>query len=105
MKNRQVLPTRVGMVPADRITSAAAFGSPHPRGDGPDWRTSRYLPMMFSPPAWGWSSQPRPRGSPQSVLPTRVGMVLAVAAWIQPPHGSPHPRGDGPNSRTALNNS
>src|ERR1700736_1907866 len=49
--------------------------SPHPRGDGPVLALVQEVPLAFSPPAWGWSAFAARDFGPNSVLPTRVGMV------------------------------
>ncbi len=70
-----VLPTRVGMVRLDYDCRSQPVSSPHPRGDGPTTVLLLHRVPKFSPPAWGWSDRPRAQIAPQSVLPTRVGMV------------------------------
>ena len=72
-----VLPTRVGMVRTGMVHSAYS--------------------ASFSPPAWGWSVDGHLCVNACLVLPTRVGMVrnrLWRCSWS----GSPHTRGDGPNT-------
>ena len=54
------------------------------------------LAKGFSPPAWGWSGRRHAHSPAIGVLPTRVGMVRSPCARRSPAHGSPHPRGDGP---------
>ena len=73
--DHNVLPTRVGMVRNLSITLTASSRSPHPRGDGPNIQHVVQCPIMFSPPAWGWSGERVVRDVSESVLPTRVGMV------------------------------
>ncbi len=70
--------------------------SPHPRGDGPSLALNRWMPLQFSPPAWGWSVGNRAAPKRAVVLPTRVGMVRMVSARRVQALRSPHPRGDGP---------
>ena len=50
-----VLPTRVGMVPRLMSQCVRQMGSPHPRGDGPQYQARCSNGTGFSPPAWGWS--------------------------------------------------
>ena len=50
----------------------------------------------FSPPAWGWSVGLIGSILQAPVLPTRVGMVRDPHGARRMRHGSPHPRGDGP---------
>ncbi len=70
-----VLPTRVGMVRVVVPEVALRKRSPHPRGDGPSQDAPEKAPVLFSPPAWGWSARQANASIPDSVLPTRVGMV------------------------------
>ncbi len=70
--------------------------SPHPRGDGPAIAMQTGGAMGFSPPAWGWSADHFESVQPDCVLPTRVGMVRAIALGPSMTACSPHPRGDGP---------
>src|ERR1700736_3341740 len=70
-----VLPTRVGMVRVDGRSALERYRSPHPRGDGPKDEHYGVIPGTFSPPAWGWSELALAVSIPESVLPTRVGMV------------------------------
>src|SRR5262249_10315799 len=72
--------------------------SPHPRGDGPLYAETRAMPLMFSPPAWGWSGIFGPAPAGLCVLPTRVGMVRSHPSSGLLRSSSPHPRGDGPPS-------
>jgi len=92
----QVLPTRVGMVRHGNREILLPRRSPHPRGDGPPDNRAGCSVAEFSPPAWGWSGLPVERLFRVVVLPTRVGMVRSRFDAAQPPHCSPHPRGDGP---------
>ena len=71
-------------------------GIPHPRGDGPAGKRGAAVVVLYSPPAWGWSSCRRRAGRAGQVFPTRVGMVRrhGMALWL--PFCIPHPRGDGP---------
>ncbi len=94
----QVLPTRVGMVRAGATVEATAYGSPHPRGDGPFKSVDEDLVALFSPPAWGWSDESAHWVRDVDVLPTRVGMVRPALCWEIETWRSPHPRGDGPIS-------
>ena len=73
-----VLPTRVGMVRAGQTGQQIVWGSPHPRGDGPFKGRTLSIQLEFSPPAWGWSVGGQRLYGPNEVLPTRVGMVLAI---------------------------
>ncbi len=95
-----VLPTRVGMVRPPRSRRPAFSCSPHPRGDGPRREPHLKGEALFSPPAWGWSGRPVHRPSRASVLPTRVGMVRHFRRGQSRRSGSPHPRGDGPRTRS-----
>ena len=91
-----VLPTRVGMVRLRGRWVGSPYGSPHPRGDGPDGNSTLIAAGQFSPPAWGWSAPLVIWRAWRAVLPTRVGMVrLSQRPPLLSP-GSPHPRGDGP---------
>ena len=72
---QHVLPTHVGMVRKAVSTISTTVGSPHPRGDGPSSPPPTLRPATFSPPTWGWSGHRHRPASPQSVLPTHVGMV------------------------------
>ena len=92
----RVLPTRVGMVRRTTTSSTWLRCSPHPRGDGPQGTTVAVTGLTFSPPAWGWSGRFCWKTDGSDVLPTRVGMVRAVALRGLRMAGSPHPRGDGP---------
>jgi len=86
----------VGMVRLAASSTAPATCSPHPRGDGPVANPGFSMPIMFSPPAWGWSGE---KGCPVvfwKVLPTRVGMVRKPGVHCRGWESSPHPRGDGP---------
>src|SRR5271166_4779787 len=74
----------------------AMRGSPHTRGDGPNWRRSRNRRAKFSPHAWGWSDLPNLLWHCSAVLPTRVGMVRQCTKTPRSPQRSPHTRGDGP---------
>ncbi len=77
-----VLPTRVGMVRAERLVSSLRKSSPHPRGDGPTSALVSPADEMFSPPAWGWSATNDGEPIQPAVLPTRVGMVRsAMREW------------------------
>ena len=72
------------------------YGSPHPRGDGPQAEVEYALAQEFSPPAWGWSASRNADIAPRTVLPTRVGMVRLALPVSAHAARSPHPRGDGP---------
>ncbi len=91
-----VLPTRVGMVRHTASNTTPRASSPHPRGDGPPRHGIARVEVEFSPPAWGWSVQPRLGRVHADVLPTRVGMVRARLLVGAQRFCSPHPRGDGP---------
>ena len=91
-----VFPTRVGMVRAAKPWRGTAGSFPHPRGDGPFWRTSKAGPLMFSPPAWGWSARSMHALRLENVFPTRVGMVRLAGGRLTIRVCFPHPRGDGP---------
>ncbi len=91
-----VLPTRVGMVRISLFIFDLDLGSPHPRGDGPNNKTGSYEVQVFSPPAWGWSGNHLRTMRPETVLPTRVGMVRRESPVPRTASRSPHPRGDGP---------
>src|SRR6266571_407620 len=83
-----------------RLIWRGVFGdgsSPHPRGDGPSSSVALRADPTFSPPAWGWSAIKLASGRDKAVLPTRVGMVRAQHRRGVARHGSPHPRGDGPD--------
>ena len=95
-----VLPTRVGMVRMGWGPKANNCRSPHPRGDGPLVRGMVSKGWSFSPPAWGWSAVRLMSERRRGVLPTRVGMVRREPAAIPRTDRSPHPRGDGPLSRS-----
>jgi len=98
--NHGVLPTRVGMVRIGASSMASSMGSPHPRGDGPIYDKVSAITAMFSPPAWGWSELSEPIQAAGVVLPTRVGMVRKERTAREVYRRSPHPRGDGPPSRS-----
>ena len=51
----EVLPTRVGMVRFPKTSRTNLPRAPHPRGDGPITAKIAKLPVVCSPPAWGWS--------------------------------------------------
>src|SRR6516164_2838147 len=91
-----VLPTCVGMVLVERIGAGGMGGSPHVRGDGPQWQEFVPHGCGFSPRAWGWSAVLPPVRTRGGVLPTCVGMVpvhrLGRLAYCR----SPHVRGDRP---------
>ena len=94
----EVLPTRVGMVREAPRHTESRCGSPHPRGDGPPPTVHRQHRDKFSPPAWGWSENCISNAFLLGVLPTRVGMVREDGMKFVFRSGSPHPRGDGPDS-------
>ncbi len=75
VETSEVLPTRVGMVRHSWRPISSFASSPHPRGDGPDFRGTAAQRETFSPPAWGWSGGLASIRDGDSVLPTRVGMV------------------------------
>ena len=54
------------------------------------------MPVMFSPPAWGWSELEADPHLAHVVFPTRVGMVRDEIASRALANCFPHPRGDGP---------
>ncbi len=58
--------------------------------------------LKFSPPAWGWSVPHQGAENLAEVLPTRVGMVRNIRAGGQAERCSPHPRGDGPQTRSEI---
>ena len=74
------------------------IGSPHARGDGPKAKSEAASPSRFSPRAWGWSDIQYVLRCHNIVLPTRVGMVRPTPPHSSPHNGSPHARGDGPQS-------
>ena len=98
--NASVLPTRVGMVRKEILSLPCWYGSPHPRGDGPQQWTRPLRENSFSPPAWGWSDGELTESQKERVLPTRVGMVRVYWRRAKPIRRSPHPRGDGPQCST-----
>ena len=88
-----------------RGAGAIAIGSnrfPHPRGDGP--RICRMVSnaRAISPPTWGWPGYVVYRQHHRSDFPTHVGMARAASRTSAAPRRFPHPRGDGPSSRTRL---
>ena len=95
---RQVLPTRVGMVRLTMPVAGVTFGAPHPRGDGPINHGTGVESIACSPPAWGWSGVTASRNRFGQVLPTRVGMVRCVRRCAAGSRSAPHPRGDGPRA-------
>ncbi len=97
-KNGAVLPTRVGMVRRTRRTRVGGGGSPHTRGDGPQFCNSVGSLELFSPHAWGWSVWCGENPLDRIVLPTRVGMVRLGPWRLRLPQSSPHTRGDGPSA-------
>ena len=90
----QVLPTRVGMVRAERPALATPRRSPHARGDGPHIWTSEPGDGLFSPRAWGWSVIHEWSAEAARVLPTRVGMVRAAGTMRNRGASSAHARGE-----------
>ncbi len=94
--DRNVLPTRVGMVRKVWLMRSYKLSSPHTRGDGPPECWSIPVRNAFSPHAWGWSAGARVLQGEQQVLPTRVGMVRIEKGRGVVGGCSPHTRGDGP---------
>ena len=54
------------------------------------------MPVLYSPPAWGWSVELRRIVGVPIVFPTRVGMVRYSVIGGSTNVSIPHPRGDGP---------
>ncbi len=98
ISSRKVLPTRVGMVRPQCWLVRLLGSSPHTRGDGPRLGGVRRRPTSFSPHAWGWSASQIVNASAKAVLPTRVGMVRCSSCATHQQLGSPHTRGDGPET-------
>ncbi len=93
-------PTRVGMARQSGCNRREKDRFPHPRGDGPESFPAASLPVSISPPAWGW-----PVGAEGTIrclndFPTRVGMARSCVECFLECFGFPHPRGDGPCSRS-----
>ncbi len=93
---KNVLPTHVGMVRGSQRQTWNASGSPHTRGDGPDYGHETPVPDEFSPHTWGWSGDAAGIVKSFSVLPTHVGMVRVQTICATVKKCSPHTRGDGP---------
>ena len=72
---RIVLPTCVGMVRRSASCLPRSTGSPHVRGDGPQFSWPMTVSREFSPRAWGWSAVKGSARLLDEVLPTCVGMV------------------------------
>ena len=56
----------------------------------------------ISPPAWGWPGQVEIQSGPYMDFPTRVGMARRVKMDTLHQMRFPHPRGDGPRTRSML---
>ena len=74
----RLLPTHVGMVRCGPIRIRPPRPAPHARGDGPGWAHRWRTPARCSPRTWGWSNFVIPIGELHRLLPTHVGMVLAI---------------------------
>ena len=95
-------PTHVGMARQLFSCWRNYIRFPHPRGDGPQRRTSGTVKNWISPPTWGW---PEIKSEFRTVFldfPTHVGMARYIQAADENGNRFPHPRGDGPGITHAL---
>ena len=73
-KERQVIPTRVGVDRSSTTNGRRARSYPHTRGGGPGVLDAVVNAITLSPHAWGWTEFPDTRSTTDSVIPTRVGV-------------------------------
>ena len=84
------------MIPTICLYNTFFISCPHTRGDDPPYsKYFLYLPYL-SPHAWGWSLIRQDSQKVELLVPTRVGMILAVAYPKFFKISCPHTRGDDP---------